>query len=101
MRRPVRATPGFFEDFDRQLPAVRGSDGRPSGHDVLVHDLLRVIEAFASHFEELPPLTPVDDVHRVLVSTGVVVPRFAIVSRAAPDGAIELFQLDIEHHPEA
>jgi hypothetical protein len=39
-RRIVRATAGFFEDLDRQLPSERGPNGEPSAHDFQVFELL-------------------------------------------------------------
>lgn len=52
----MRATAAFFDDVDRQLPAERTADGRPSAHDFQVFELLGVVEAFATQFDALPEL---------------------------------------------
>lgn len=57
-RRVVRATARFFEDLDRQLPAERGREDEPSGHDFQVFELIRVVDHFATAFDELPQLIP-------------------------------------------
>ena len=57
-RRVVRSTAAFFEDLDRQLGTERGSDGQPSTNDFQVFELLRIIERFATGFDELPELIP-------------------------------------------
>ncbi|HQY15181.1 MAG TPA: relaxase domain-containing protein [Ilumatobacteraceae bacterium] len=51
-RRAVRATATFFEDLDRQLSAERGPDGQPSTNDFQVFDLFRIVETFATQFDE-------------------------------------------------
>jgi hypothetical protein len=94
-RRTVRATHWFFEDLDRQLPAERGSAGQPSTNDFQVFELLRIIERFAIGFDDLPRLIPGRDDYRILIATGGA-PRFAVVGQLAPDGAVELVQLEIE-----
>jgi len=57
-RRRVRATTDFFQDLDRQLPAERGSDGRPSRADFQAYELLSIVERFATGFDDLPELIP-------------------------------------------
>jgi len=95
-RRIVRATAGFFEDLDRQLPSERGPDGEPSAHDFQVFELLQVVDRFATGFDGLPELIPGRPDYRVLISAGVLVARFAVVGQLAPDGAVELVQLDLD-----
>ena len=34
--------------------------------------------------------------YRVLIGTGVIVARFAVIGQLAADGAVELVQLDID-----
>lgn len=82
-RRTVRATQRFFEDLDRQLPAARGPDGEPSANDFQVLDLLRVIEAFATGWDELPELIPGTARYRILMASGNVVARFAELAFSA------------------
>lgn len=51
-RRTVRATARFFEDVDRQFDAERGPEGEPSANDFEVFELLRIVETFATRFDE-------------------------------------------------
>ena len=95
-RRPVRATARFFEDLDRQLGAERGPDGQPSTNDFQVFDLFRIVETFATQFDELPELIRGRADYRIVIGVGVVVARFAVIGQLAPDGAVELLQLDID-----
>lgn len=99
-RRTVRAAAWFFEDLDRQLPAERGPAGEPSTNDFQVFELLRIVERFAVGFNDLPRLIPDRDDYRILISAGVLIPRFSVVGQFAPDGAVELLQLDIDRHAE-
>jgi len=89
-RRAVRATARFFEDLDRQLGAERGADGQPSTNDFQVFDLFRIVETFATQFDELPKLIPGRADYRIVIGVGVVVARFAVIGQLAPDGAVEL-----------
>ena len=95
-RRTVRATLWFFEDLDRQLPAERGPGGVPSTNDFQVFELLRIVERFAVGFDDLPRLIPDRDDYRILIAAGVLAPRFSVVGQLAPDGAVELVQLDVD-----
>lgn len=95
-RRVVRATPSFFEDLDRQLRPERGPDGEPNVHDFQVFELLRVIEVFATRFDALPAHIPGRDDYRVLITAGLLVPRFLVVGQLVSDGAVELIELDID-----
>jgi predicted KAP-like P-loop ATPase len=95
-RRIVRVRPTFFEDLDRQLSPERGTAGEPSAHDFLALDLLRAVEEFATAFDDLPPLIADLDDYRVLISSGVLLPRFSIVGQLADDGAVELVELEID-----
>lgn len=94
-RRTVRTTQSFFEDLDRQFPAERGPDGEPSAHDFQVFELLRIVEAFATAFDELPALIPGRADYRILITTGVLVPRLAVVGQLVADNAVELIELDV------
>lgn len=95
-RRAVRATPAFFEDLDRQLSATRGPNGEPSVNDFQTLELLRIVEAFATGFGHLPELIPGRPDYRVLVASGLLVSRFAVIGQLASDGAVELAQLDLD-----
>jgi hypothetical protein len=95
-RRTVRATQRFFEDLDRQLPAERGPNGEPSTNDFQVLDLSRIVERFAVGWDDLPRLFSDRPQYRILIAAGNVVARFAVIGQLAPDGAVELVQLDID-----
>jgi hypothetical protein len=95
-RRTVRATASFFEDLDRQLPSERGANGEPSTNDFQVFELLRIVDRFAVGFDGLPELIPGRPEYRLLVVAGTLVPVISVVGQLAPDGAVELVQLDID-----
>ena len=95
-RRAVRTTAEFFDDLDAQLRPERGPHGEPSVHDFQVFELLRVVEQFATGFDELPELIPGRPEYRVFITVGVMVPRLSVVGQLAADGAVELVELDID-----
>ena len=95
-RRTVRATPDFFADLDRQLGQDRGPHGEPSRGDFQAYELLRLVERFATGFDELPEWIPGRPEYRLLMTAGVIVPVLSVVAQLAPDGAVELVQLDID-----
>ncbi len=95
-RRTVRTTSQFFEDLDRQLPSERGSHGEPSAHDFQVYELLRVVEQFALEFDSMAELIPGRPDYRILIATGLLVPRFAVIGQLASDGAVELVRLRLD-----
>lgn len=95
-RRPVRATYGFFEDLDRQLGSERGPNGEPSTADFQTVQLLRIVDRFAEHFDDLPELIPGRGDYRVLLASSMLVRSFNVVGQLASDGAIELVSIDID-----
>ena len=95
-RRTVRATPAFFADLDRQLPPTRGGRGLPSRGDFQAYDLLAIIERFATGLADLPqPISGRSD-YRVLITAGRLVAAVAVTGQLAPEGAIELVELDLD-----
>lgn len=92
----VRTTAHLYEDVDRQLGSERGPNGEPSAHDFLVVDLMAILDVFALRFDELPLIVEARPDIRVLVMSGSLVSRFAVVGRLASDGEIELIQLDLD-----
>ena len=96
-RRVVRATTSFFEDLDRQLDDERGPDGQPSIADFQVHELLLIVEVFATRFDLLPTMIPGRSDYRALVDAGTLVPAYLIVGQLV--GAVELLQIDIDFNP--
>ena len=95
-RRTVRATASFFDDLDRQLRSERGPHGEPSTGDFQVFELLRIVERFATGFDDLPELIPGRTDYRILITTGTLVAALSVIGQLAQDGAIELVQLDID-----
>ena len=94
-RRSVRATADFFADLDRQLPPER-TDDRPSRSDFQTYELLRIVDQFALGFDSMTPAIPGRTDYRLLMISGLVVPRISVVGQLAPDGAVELVQLDLD-----
>ena len=95
-RRTVRITRDFFDQLDRQLPAERGPDGRPSRSDFEVYDLLEIVEVFATRFGELPQMFPGRPEYRVLIAPGRLVPMVSVDGQLASDGAVELIRIRID-----
>jgi hypothetical protein len=95
-RRVVRATSSFFDDLDRQMPVERGPSGEASSRDFQTFELLRIVERFATGFDDLPELIAGRSEYRVLVAEGTLVYGFAVVGQLASDGAVELVQLDVD-----
>ena len=95
-RRVVRVTDQFFDDLDRQLDAERGPNGEPSVNDFNVYELLEIVERFATGFDDLPqPIEGRSD-YRMLITAGVLVPRYSIIGQLAPDDAVELIQIELD-----
>jgi hypothetical protein len=95
-RRVVRLTEAFLQDLDRQLPSTRTPGGVPSALDFRVHELLRIVELFASSFGDLPELIPGRREYRQLIVVGLLIPRILVVGQLAPDGAVELVEVEID-----
>lgn len=51
---------------------------------------------FATRWDDIPQLIPGRSDYRILIASGILVARFAIVGQLAADGAIELIELDID-----
>jgi hypothetical protein len=92
----VRATLAFFADLDRQLRVERGPNGEPSTNDFQAFELLEIVERFATGFWQLPELIPGRTDYRLLIATGQLVRAFSVVGQLAPDGAVELINLEID-----
>jgi hypothetical protein len=95
VRRNVRAAPDFFTDLDHQLPPER-TDARLSRTDFQAYELLRIVDEFALRFDMMAPMIPGRPDYRALVISGQVVPRISVIGQLAPDGAVELVQLDLD-----
>ncbi|MCP3857136.1 MAG: hypothetical protein GY929_27105 [Actinomycetia bacterium] len=95
-RRLVRATSAFFDDLDAQLGPERGPRGEPSTNDFQTLELLRIVELFATGFDDLPELIAGRSEYRLLITAGTLVPRLSVLGQLAPDGAVELISLDLD-----
>lgn len=95
-RRLVRPTTDFFGDLDRQLPAERAADGRPSRTDFQTYELFSIIDRFATGFEDLPELIPGRPQYRLLIAAGTIVSAVSVVGQLAPDGTVDLVGLKID-----
>gem|GEM_PF-1452986 len=70
--------------------------GEASSRDFQTFELLRIVERFATGFDDLPELIAGRSEYRVLVAEGTLVYGFAVVGQLASDGAVELVQLDVD-----
>jgi hypothetical protein len=94
--RRVRATPDFFRDLDRQLPADRGLRGLPSRSDFETYELLPIVETFATGFDDLPLFILGRSDYRLLLIKGTLVYAISVLAHLASDGAVELLRLSLD-----
>ena len=94
-RRTVRATLEFFAALDRQLPAERTAT-KPSRGDFQAYELLRLVEEFATGWDQMPEVIHGRSEYRVLITNGRLVPMISVTGQLAPDGAIELIELELD-----
>jgi hypothetical protein len=94
-RRTVRTTVAFFEQLDRQLPAER-RPSIPSRSDFQAHELLEIVEEFATRFDDLPEYIRGRHDYRILIKSGRVIPMMSVLGQLAPDGAVELIGIDLD-----
>lgn len=98
MNRTVRVLAEAFEAIDTQLPAER--DPGPSAYDFASSDLLDIVHVFETEWDDLPWVgTDPTGRRRVWISTGRVVAYYSVIGRLAPDGAIELVDIQIDPRP--
>jgi len=97
-RRTVRVSHDVFDALDRALGPERGPNGEPSVNDFLTIDLVPIVDAFATPFDDLPEAVPGRPDYRLLISAGALVRGFAVFGQLMPDDAIELLhiRLDLE-----
>ncbi len=95
-RRVVRVSRDVFDELDLVLGPGRGEDGTPSANDFLTIDLLPVVDAFATRFDDLPELIPGRPDYRILISGGVLVHAIAVAGQLVSDGTIEILKIRIE-----
>jgi hypothetical protein len=96
-RRVVRVTPDFFALLDAQLPDERGPNGEPTAAEFAASDLLDIVEAFATMWDQLPMTIPSRPDYRTLVTRTRLTYAVAVRGQLSPiDGAIELIALTID-----
>jgi hypothetical protein len=91
-----------FDRLDRVLGIERGPGGEPSVNDFLTIDLLPIVDAFATRFDELPEAVRGRPDYRLLISAGVPVRGVAVIGPITSDGSIELLhiRLDFDTQPD-
>ena len=96
----VRVSRGVFDELDRVLGAERGARGEPSVNDFLTIDLLPIVDAFATRFDELPEAVPGRPDYRLLIAAGVLVRGLAVIGQLTSDGSIELLHVRLDFETE-
>jgi hypothetical protein len=95
-RRSVRVSHAVFDELDRVLGIERGPNGEPSVNDFLTIDLLPIVDAFATRFDELPEAVRGRPDYRLLISAGVLVRGVAVIGQITADGSIELLYIRLD-----
>jgi len=95
-RRTVRTPEEFYLALDAQLGPERGPGGRPSRRDFDVHELLKIVDYVADAFDTLPEEIPGRPEYRRLIIAGRLVPRIAVLAQLAPDGGVDLVDIDLD-----
>jgi hypothetical protein len=96
-RRVVRITPEFFAALDSQLPDERGPAGEPTAAEFAASDLLDIVEAFATLWDELPMPIQGRSEYRDVILTARLVPYVLVRGQISPvDGAVELIDIEID-----
>jgi hypothetical protein len=89
--------PEFFVLLDEQLPSERGPSGEPTAAEFAASDLLAIVEEFATGWDALATTIRGRTDYRILITTTHLVPYVAVRGQLSPvDGAIELFDIDID-----
>ena len=96
-RRPVRVDPRFLERLDAQLPEERGPNGAPSRLDFLRFELPAIEERLALRFEDQGEVIPGRPDYRMIISTGVLIPRIVVIAQLVADGSIVLLGVELDH----
>jgi hypothetical protein len=98
-RRVVRIAPEFFASLDSQLPNERGPAGEPTAAEFAASDLLDIVDAFATLWDELP--MPIQGQgrsdYRDMILKVRLVPYVLVRGQISPvDGAVELIDIEID-----
>lgn len=86
----------FFVELDEQLGAERGPSGEPSATDFIVLDLPRVVEEFATRFDELPEAVAGVERVRMLIGVGVLVTAYVVHGVETTAGVVELVGVELD-----
>lgn len=95
-RRTVRVSHDVFDELNRRLGAERGPNGEPSVNDFLTIDLLPIVDAFATRFDDLPEAVPGRPDYRLLIAAGVLVRGVSVIGQLASDESIELLHIRLD-----
>ena len=95
-RRHVRVAPAFFDRLDQFLPPARTGRGLLSSADFLLHEIPPIIERLATDYERATTAVPGGPDVRMLITAGVLVPYIVVYLIVAPDGAVELVELEVD-----
>jgi hypothetical protein len=94
--RRVRVLPDAFDYLVPHLLPERGSDGTPSVADFTATDLIRIQDLFAAYWDDLPRTIAMRSEYRTLIGPGTYVAAFVAEGQLAPDGAIEIYKIEVE-----
>lgn len=94
-RREVRVTESFFEELDAQLGNERGPNGRPSATDFVVVDLRRIVDEFATRFDDLPEALPGVRAARMLIGAGALFSAYVVHGIETSAGVVELVGVEL------
>jgi hypothetical protein len=95
--RAVRVTADLFHQLETQLPADRGPAGEPTVAEFASTDLLDIVEAFATRWDDLPATIPGRWDYRTLMTRARLAYAVAVSGQLSPvDGAIELTGIAID-----
>jgi len=95
-RRTVRVSRDVFDELDRVLSTQRGAEGEPSVNDFLTLDLLPIVDAFATRFDDLPDAVPGRPNYKLLIAAGALVRGVSVIGQLMADGSIELIHIRLD-----
>ena len=95
-RRTVRVAREVFDELDRVLGPERGPNGEPSVNGFLTSDLLPIVDAFATGFDNLPEAVPGRPDYRMLIAAGLLVGGVSVIGQLTGDGSLELVYLRLD-----
>ncbi len=95
-RREVRVTEAFFEELDAQLGSERGARGEPSATDFLVVDLSRIVDEFATGFDDFPEAVLGVGAVRMLIGTRALVRAYVVHGIETTAGVVELIGVELD-----